>query len=108
MRRLGVAVLVMALLLFPGCCASVSAVHPDTNVSIGSYVKALKKIKENVATMRGDHETALGLVQPPYVPELVEAELGLYDTTNMLCDDALNGTEDAAPAAAPAPEGGTE
>ena len=103
MKRFGVAVLVVLLLLFPGCCASVNAVHPDTNVSIESYVNALTRIKEKVAVMRGDHEAALKRAQPPYVPALMEAELGVYDSTILLCDDALTGSEGKAPA-----EGGGE
>jgi hypothetical protein len=116
MRRIGfVAALVGALLFMPGCHSTETCTHPDTGVSIGSYVEALGKVKKNLGEIRAAYDESMGLANPAYVPELREARLGLVDATVTLCDDALTGSQrDAAgPAGGPPvppadsqPEGG--
>ncbi len=109
MRRIGTAVLLLVvLLLIPGCHSLETCTHPDTGVSIGSYVEALDKVKSNLGEIRTAYDESMGLADPEYVPELREARLGLVDATTTLIDDALTGSnrDEAVPTEAPA--GGAE
>lgn len=93
MRRIGLAALVAALLLFPGCHSAETCTHPETGVSIASYVEALSKVKSNLGTIREGYAESMDKAKPPYVPELKEARLGLVDATVTLCDDTLTGAK---------------
>lgn len=86
MRTVLSAMALLALMLLPACTCT----HPDTGVSIESYVEALEKVKDNLGTIRTGYAEAMDRGEP-YVPELREARLGFVDATSTLCEDALVG-----------------
>lgn len=94
MRVSFTAALAGAMLLFmAGCHSPAACTHPDTGVSIESYVEALDKVKENLGKIDKGYAEALDRAKPAYVPELKEARLGLVSATITLCDDALLGSK---------------